>query len=99
MFPNERGAWTDKNGKKQIAKDEHKLPGKTWVWKTIWFVEKHPDQTDDDGWTYATDFRSKFKKNKGMGDLVRRRKWVRVCVNTASMSTKKERFQVKMEWF
>jgi hypothetical protein len=33
---------------------------------------------DKDGWQYSTDFQSTFNGNQKVGDLVRRRKWIRI---------------------
>lgn len=47
----------------------------------------HPQQKVDhdgtyckDGWQYSLDWSKKFSGNSGLSDLVRRRKWVRKCV-------------------
>lgn len=66
-------------GDMQLPKDSFKLPAKDWEWEDIWHVDKHPEFTDDEGWSYAVDFSSPFHKHQGLFDVVRKRKWVRVC--------------------
>ncbi len=79
MFPGERAHWSDLNGLMNIPKDSFKLPGKDWEWEDIWYVEKQREFTDDNGWQYAVDFGSNFHGTKALFDVVRRRKWIRVC--------------------
>lgn len=79
MFPGERSNWSDYNGVMNLPKDSFKLPGKNWEWQDIWYVEKLPEFTDEQGWQYAVDFNANFHAQKGLFDVVRRRKWVRVC--------------------
>jgi hypothetical protein len=67
-----------------LPKDQFKLPVKDWQWETIWYVDKHQEFTDSEGWTYATDFHGTYKKNQGAFDVVRRRKWIRVCAQKTS---------------
>lgn len=62
-----------------LPKDNFKLPSKDWEWETIWYVDKHPEFNDDDGWSYANDFGGNFHKAQGTFDVVRRRKWIRIC--------------------
>ena len=46
-----------------------------YQWSADWKIEKN-NNTDDNGWEYATDFDSEFN-NKEKNKYVRRRKWVR----------------------
>lgn len=75
----ERYNWTDYNGMLHLPKDSFKLPSSAWEWEDIWHVERTPEFTDADGWSYAIDFNSAFHAAKGLLDAVRRRKWVRVA--------------------
>lgn len=59
------------------------MPGKEWEWEDIWYVEKVADVTDDEGWQYAVDFKGPFHKQQGLIDVIRRRKWIRVCKQKA----------------
>ncbi|CDW73311.1 tectonin beta-propeller repeat-containing protein 1 [Stylonychia lemnae] len=79
LLPGERHSWSDQKGEMQLPKEAFKLPSKDWEWEDIWHVDKHPEFTDDDGWSYGVDFSSPFHKHQGMFDVVRKRKWVRVC--------------------
>lgn len=75
----ERGNWSDKDGELYLPKESFSLPGKEWGWDTIWYIDKHNEFTDESGWTYAIDFTSNFHKRQNTFDVVRRRKWVRMC--------------------
>ena len=64
-----------------LPKDNFTLPGPSseWEWETIWFIDKDSDFTDEQGWQYSSDFTYPFRKSMGLLDVVRRRKWVRIC--------------------
>ncbi len=79
MFPGERANFSDYNGMMTLPKESFKLPSNQWEWEDIWHVEKLPEFTDNEGWSYSIDFNSPFHSAKGMLDAVRRRKWVRVA--------------------
>ena len=55
------------------------MPDKYWEWVDIWHIEKNDEFTDDNGWQYAVDFKSNYHKSSGLLDVVRKRKWVRIC--------------------
>jgi len=80
------------NGVMHLPKESFKLPtpanggGREWEWEDIWHVEKIPEFTDSNGWQYAVDFNSNFHGHKNLLDVVRRRKWVRVCRQKQSSS-------------
>jgi len=90
LFPGERSNWSDINGAMHLPKESFSLPtpanggGKEWEWEDIWHVEKIPEFTDANGWQYAVDFNSNFHGHKNLLDVVRRRKWVRVCRQKAT---------------
>lgn len=48
-----------------------------WKWSSEWTIEKDQNFNDKYGWSYSNDFNGLFKKNRGILDFVRRRKWVR----------------------
>jgi hypothetical protein len=75
----ERSHWSDYNGMMNMPKESFKLPSSAWEWEDIWHIERTPEFTDADGWSYAIDFNSGFHASKGLLDAVRRRKWVRVA--------------------
>ena len=58
LFPTDRTAWTDINGK---AKTKNIYPAKGWKWKTEWKVRVGPE-TDKEGWQYAWNVRSPLYK-------------------------------------
>ena len=75
----ERDVWSDKGGQLNIPKSTFKLPSKDWKWLEEWQVYID-DDTDTEGWSYASDFSAIRYSNKcGSMDLVRRRKWTRIC--------------------
>ncbi len=74
-----------------LPKDSFKLPGKDWEWEDIWHVDKHPEFTDDDGWIYSVDFTAPGHKYQGIFDVVRKRKWVRVCKKKTPTPIKDEK--------
>ena len=80
MFPHERASWSDKDGKVKLPKSSILLPiDGDWQWDTEWEIQKDPNFNDKNGWSFAHDFNGPFKKARGLLDLVRRRKWVRVA--------------------
>ena len=80
LFPHERAAWSDKDGKVKLPKNSILLPiDGDWKWETGWEIQKDANFNDKNGWCYANDFNSPFKKTRGLLDFVRRRKWVRVA--------------------
>jgi hypothetical protein len=79
LLPGERNNWSDMNGDLNLPKETFKIPGIDWEWEDIWYVDKHLEFQDDDGWSYGVDFASPFHKHQGLFDVVRKRKWVRVC--------------------
>ncbi|TNV82072.1 hypothetical protein FGO68_gene11220 [Halteria grandinella] len=89
MFPGERANWSDQQGVMQLPKDSFKLPNGNWEWADIWHVEKLPEFTDEQGWQYAVDFNGNFHAQKGLFDVVRRRKWLRVCREKGSAEQQK----------
>jgi len=84
LFPHERPVWSDESGKHKVKKDSILLPAEGgWKWQTNWVIDVDMQFNDKKGWGYAYDFTGPFKKNKGIMDFVRRRKWVRVASNAA----------------
>jgi hypothetical protein len=85
LFPHERPAWSDIDGKIKIPKESILLPvDGDWKWESNWYVEIDPNFCSKKGWQYAIDFHGPFKKSKGIIDFVRRRKWVRVASKNVS---------------
>ena len=85
LFPHERSAWSDIDGKLKIPKESILLPADgEWKWRTHWQIEKDPNFCDKKGWQYSNDFHGPFKKTKGILDFVRRRKWVRIATTRNS---------------
>ena len=81
LFPHERPNWSDKDGKIKMTKDSILLPQEAgWRWQTEWAVEIDANFHDAKGWSYNNDFKGQFKKERGLLDFVRRRKWVRFAV-------------------
>lgn len=80
LLPHERPGWSDKDGKIKLPKDAILLPiDGGWQWEVNWCIEKDQQFQDKRGWCYAYDFNGPFKKQRGLLDFVRRRKWVRIA--------------------
>jgi hypothetical protein len=78
LLPHERPNWSDKDGKLKLPKDSILLPIEgDWKWSSEWIIEKDSNFQDKHGWAYSNDFNGPFKKNRGLLDFVRRRKWAR----------------------
>ena len=81
LFPHERPNWSDKDGKFKMTKDSIVLPVEGgWYWQTEWAVEIDCNFHDKKGWSYANDFNGPFKRERGLLDFVRRRKWIRFAM-------------------
>lgn len=81
MFSDERAAWSDDLGQVPITMDSFKLPGDSWKWEGEWNYVIGPN-TDKEGWEYADNWKA-FQSGhagKSLVNIVRRRKWVRRCV-------------------
>lgn len=63
LLPGERANWSDQKGEMHLPKEAFKLDSKEWQWEDIWHVDKHPEFTDDEGWSYGVDFSSPFHKH------------------------------------
>ena len=84
MFPHERSAWSDKDGKVKLPKNSILLPiDGDWKWETDWEIQKDTNFNDKKGWSYSNDFNGPFKRSRGLLDFVRRRKWVRIASRAA----------------
>jgi hypothetical protein len=81
-MPGERSSWSDAAGAMHLPKESFKLPGPEWAWRTTWLPDVNSDQTDEEGWMYAIDFNSPWSAKSGAFDVVRRRKWARVCLRS-----------------
>ena len=74
-------AWTDSWGKQSAHKDliDPDADGLKLEWSSEWQVVKDAS-TDKEGWAFASQFGSKsWTSNKGLFDVVRRRRWLRQC--------------------
>lgn len=78
LRPGERPNWSDLQGNSAFAPEQVEL-AKGWYWLQEWKIESNcgSKEENQDGWSYAKSFESKFHKERGLLDLVRRRKWVR----------------------
>lgn len=62
-----------------------KLPNKHFKWTSEWIISReaagidHDGTYDKDGWQYALDWSKKFNGTPALSDLIRRRRWVRLC--------------------
>lgn len=81
MFSDERPAWSDDLGQVPITMDSFKLPNNLWKWEGEWNYVIGPN-TDKDGWEYANSFDAfnSGGSGKSLVNIVRRRKWVRRCI-------------------
>jgi hypothetical protein len=76
LIMNERPLWSDISGKYYLDKNSVFLPNNEhYQWVSDWQVIA-TDNTDSNGWEYASDFNSNFGPHHN-GKFVRRRKWVR----------------------
>ena len=90
MFPHERSAWSDKDGKVKLPKNSILLPiDGDWKWETDWEIQKDTNFNDKKGWSYSNDFNGPFKRSRGLLDFVRRRKWVRIASRQAGPESAK----------
>ena len=81
LLPGERPAWSDDLGQVELRKEYFKIPGANWQWENEWNIVMS-SKTDDEGWEYASRFK-KFEdpeRKKSLIHSVRRRKWVRKCI-------------------
>jgi len=85
MFSDERPAWSDDLGQVPITMDTFNLPNNSWKWEGEWNYVIGPN-TDKEGWEYADNFKAFNSGNSGKSlvNIVRRRKWVRRCVEIES---------------
>jgi len=91
MFPHERSAWSDKDGKVKLPKNSILLPiDGDWKWETDWEIQKDTNFNDKKGWCYSNDFNGPFKRSRGLLDFVRRRKWVRIASRQAGPDSAKQ---------
>lgn len=81
LFLGERPTWSDDLGQIKLIKEGFKLPGVTWKWEAPWHLVLDP-HTDKKGWEYASSFDDFNKRGKPdpILKIVRRRKWVRRCI-------------------
>ena len=81
FFTKDRSNWSDDLGQITLYRDGFKLPGPNWKWGSSWhyIVDSH---TDKKGWEYAGSFEdfNKPKSSKSVLKIVRRRKWIRRCM-------------------
>jgi hypothetical protein len=47
------------------------------------------EETDEEGFSYGSDFAGAWRKGKKMLDVVRRRRWVRLCVREPQGNSQK----------
>ena len=81
MLSGDRSPWSDDLGKMQLSREAFRLPGPNWQWEAEWNYVVD-ETTDKDGWDFANKFKA-FKKPKReptLLNVVRRRKWVRRCI-------------------
>ena len=81
LLPGERPSWSDDLGQVSLKKEYFKIPGANWQWEKEWNIVMS-SKTDDEGWEYASRFK-KFEdpeRKKSLIHSVRRRKWVRKCI-------------------
>ena len=70
--------WSDIKGILPYGKENVKLPGDNYEWLGDW---EHVinEETDEEGWQYASNFSNTLVKVKKIGHLVRSRVWRRSC--------------------
>ncbi|CCI42370.1 unnamed protein product [Albugo candida] len=84
LLPTDRARFTNRSGHVELGFEQIRLPPH-WVWTTPWKIDKRYTDCDDEGWSYATDFR-RFNahlargksSSKRLGASVRRRRWIRM---------------------
>lgn len=93
LFPHERPSWSDKDGKIKLTKESIVLPiDGEWCWHTDWIAERDANFHDKNGWSYSSDFNGPFKKERGLLDFVRRRKWIRIAARIGPASNQSTGF-------
>jgi hypothetical protein len=94
---NERGEWSDVHGQPSWPKDNDTPPPPGWFWLDVWHVEVPEGHhawpcglaapREEECWEYCNEWRlwpGLWHTDAGAGsDLVRRRRWHRLCQNTA----------------
>jgi hypothetical protein len=80
-YQSESFPWSDSFGRESVHKDliVPLFDDCCFEWIGDWtlVIDEH---TDQEGWSYANNFKSKsFGSKKGMMDMVRKRKWVCKC--------------------
>ncbi|XP_038067772.1 tectonin beta-propeller repeat-containing protein 1-like isoform X2 [Patiria miniata] len=81
-YPINETGWTDEAGKMECSKEAVNPPTRHWQWITEWRVDfTVPGSTDNEGWQYAKDNKSRkgYHKDKRWNDYARRRRWKRNC--------------------
>lgn len=83
LLPTDRPRFSNRDGDIEMSFDKVKLRP-NWIWTSAWKVDYSYTDTDDEGWSYATDFPrfnqhlERGKSNtKKIGNSVRRRRWIR----------------------
>nr|CCA17803.1 conserved hypothetical protein [Albugo laibachii Nc14] len=84
LLPTDRARFSNRSGHVELGFEQIRLPPH-WVWTTPWKIDKRYTDCDDEGWSYATDFR-RFNahlargksSSKRLGASVRRRRWIRM---------------------
>ena len=81
FYGDERPPWSDEQGQVAQPQDGFKLPGPNWHWESDWTFVITP-QTDALGWDNGKTFKGleKSESYRGLVHVVRRRKWMRRCV-------------------
>eukprot|EP01012_Entosiphon_sulcatum_P048237 TRINITY_DN6657_c0_g1_i2.p1 TRINITY_DN6657_c0_g1~~TRINITY_DN6657_c0_g1_i2.p1 ORF type:complete len:1408 (+),score=258.18 TRINITY_DN6657_c0_g1_i2:46-4224(+) len=74
-----RPAWSNSDGR--VAQNKHNLVApRGFEFSGDWKL--HTDDADDGGWTYGADWGTCTNQQKNSHDTVRRRLWLRPCMNT-----------------
>ena len=83
-LPTDRAEYTDERGQLHPRPDEVELQ-EGWTWAHEWMIDARPLDSEErsksqEGWWYASDFKSSFHAEKTAVDFVRRRLWVRAHI-------------------
>ena len=74
---NEAPLWSDVSMKRYVDKSTVLLPNDNYDWDGNWNIDLSTS-SDNQGWEYASDFKSVFGPSS-FGKYVRRRKWIRIA--------------------
>lgn len=69
--------WSDQQGKLNVLPRTKAPPGYEWTGE--WRVMINLDETDEEGFQYSSDFLTSFHREKKLLDVIRRRRWTRLC--------------------